>query len=85
MSWIIRRTNYDTDERDFLINHECICGESYLLGEKDDVEWGKGKLPRQFLKCDEAYMFLAQYVRAARQRNEFQKYEDFGYLPIWYE
>ncbi len=85
MSWIIRRTNYETNERDFLINHECICGESYLLGEKDDVEWGKGKLPRQFLKCDEAYSFLASYVRTARQRSEFQKYEDYGYLPIWYE
>lgn len=85
MSWIIRRVNYDTDERDYLITSERIPGEGYMLGEKKDVEWGRGRLPKQFLHCDEAYSFIAQYVKTARRKDEYSKYEDYGYLPIWYE
>lgn len=86
MSWVIRRVNYDTDEREFLLHgHERVPGERYFIGEANDLEWGKGRLPWQFLYIDEAYNFIAKYVRTARIHNHFQVYEDYGYLPVWYE
>lgn len=86
MSWIIRRTNYDTDERDFLLNdRELLTGQNYFSGDAKDVKWGKNGLQTQFLHCDDAYAFITKYVREARFRYEYSKYEDYGYQPVWYE
>ena len=88
MSWIIWRQSLETDERDMLgdDNYD-IPGRAYFEDRADDLEWlghSNAILPRQFAECDEAYTFIASYVRKARRDKRYDIIEDYYYWPREY-